>query len=77
MVKLDKLYKGGVMDKPQKEKTCKCCKLVKTLTDYKISYKNKDGRANRCRACDKEYEKSKESVQPSSEFFQHDKYYSF
>lgn len=77
MVKLDKLYKEGVMYKPPKEKKCKECKAVRPLTDFKKSYKNKDGRANRCRVCDKEYAARNSVTKVNPAFFEHDKYYSF
>ena len=77
MVKLDKLYKGGIMDKPPKEKKCKDCKQIKPLKDFKKSYKNKDGRNSRCRLCDKKRLEAQRIAVVNSEYFVHDKYYSF
>lgn len=75
-IRLDKLYKGGIMDKSPTVKMCKGCELVKPLKDFKASYKNRDGRANRCRMCDKQSKASRPAVD-ATQFFVHDKYYSF
>jgi len=75
-MQLDKLYKGGVTDKPPKEKKCKDCGSTKPMADFKKSYKNRDGRANRCRSCDKE-KAVLNAVTHNPEYFEHDKYYSF
>lgn len=64
------------MDTAPKEKKCKGCETVKPLADFKISYKNRDGRANRCRACDRERAILKREAK-NPEYFEHDKYYSF
>lgn len=76
MITLEKLYPGGINDAPPKEKACRDCKQVKPMNDFKKSYKNRDGRHCRCRACEKKrVDNLKQLVNP--ELFVHDKYYSF
>lgn len=73
---LDRLYKGGINDKPPKEKPCCDCKQVKPLAMFKKSYKNRDGRHSRCRECEKKRIDSQKVQEAISGFFKHDKYYS-
>lgn len=77
MIRLDKLYKGGVMDKTPTEKKCSDCDVVKPLKEFKKNYKNRDGRLKRCRICEKKRIDAQKSTRQENGLFQHDKYYSF
>lgn len=77
MVRLDKLYKGGVMDKPPAQKKCCDCGNVKPIGRFKKSNGYRDGRLKRCWDCERKRIEAARAAAIDHTLFQHDKYYSF
>jgi hypothetical protein len=76
IVKLERLAKGNLCDKPTKTKTCCDCKQDKQLKEFKKNCKMKDGRLKRCNVCEKKRLAMKvDGPEYAKQFFTHDKFY--
>jgi hypothetical protein len=71
MITLDRLSKGGLMDKAPEKKICKDCGKEKKLSKFKKSSKMRDNHENRCLICYSKRNKELRQIklQKAQEFF--------